>query len=473
MTEITNNNNGMAFDLLETGNSASAPSSVYGEFNSYFSDMDNREDSELQDGELTDRKSSSLEETMSEIISILKNSALNIDNDILTDIAARLRSFFDKFNSVETAEGIQTRNIHSNDGNDNFLQLMRFLDKIKSILNLNSNTDQYRKQEINRVLDQITPKLNEQIKAHIKRNSGFTNRDKIDMLNKQSATVAQNEQVSADPVNLRKLSSLNFAGPSIRNPTANAPDNAEIIPVALKADKVKSKIKPKPLGKVFDNEKISDVVGNRINKMIETKSDIMPQQISSKDTFSKDLAAESDSAKQSIGSNSKVNTHNTSSQGNLTRAPISNNQTGNGLLNDLNMLSKNWGEKLIEKIEKSLVDGIEKIEISLSPKSLGKLNVTINMQDTVAKINIIAESPSVAALLGEAEAKLSQMMEATGLKLASLQTLTQQFGQNKKGKEQTHQLAMSKKKENISDPEKTNKKINNEERHKEGLNLIA
>ena len=57
------------------------------------------------------------------------------------------------------------------------------------------------------------------------------------------------------------------------------------------------------------------------------------------------------------------------------------------------------------------------------------------MQDSVAKINIVAESSSVAALLGEAEAKLSQMMEATGLKLTSLQTLTQQFGQNKKGKE--------------------------------------
>ena len=58
------------------------------------------------------------------------------------------------------------------------------------------------------------------------------------------------------------------------------------------------------------------------------------------------------------------------------------------------------------------------------------------MQDSVAKINIIAESSSVAALLGESEIKLSQMMEANGLKLASLQTLTQQSGHNKKGKEQ-------------------------------------
>ena len=34
------------------------------------------------------------------------------------------------------------------------------------------------------------------------------------------------------------------------------------------------------------------------------------------------------------------------------------------------MLSKNWGEKLIDKIEKSIVDGMEKLEILLTPKSL-------------------------------------------------------------------------------------------------------
>ena len=71
------------------------------------------------------------------------------------------------------------------------------------------------------------------------------------------------------------------------------------------------------------------------------------------------------------------------------------------------MLSKTWGNKLIEKIEKSVADGIEKLEITLTPKSLGKLNVIINMQDSIAKINIIAESSSVAALLGESEIKLS------------------------------------------------------------------
>ena len=133
MTEIVNNNNGMAFDLLETGNSASTTSGR-GEFNSFFSDIDNRENSEPKDGEITDSKLSSLEETMSEIISILKNSELNIDNNTLSDIALKLKSFFGTFNSLENAGDTQTKKIQSNSGNDNFLHLMRFLDKIKSIL---------------------------------------------------------------------------------------------------------------------------------------------------------------------------------------------------------------------------------------------------------------------------------------------------------------------------------------------------
>ena len=459
MTEIVNNSNGMAFDLLETGNSASTTSGR-GEFSSFFSDIDNSENSGPQDREITDSKLSSLEETMSEILSIIKNSELNIDNNILSDIALKLKSFFGTFNSVENAGDTQTKNIQRNNGNDNFLHLMRFLDKIKSILSLNKNTDQSRNQEINRVLDQITPKLNEQIKAHIKRNTGLTIDDKIGMLNKRGVTVTQNSTVRRDETN-------------VNNTNAKAPDKTEMTQVTQRADKVRSKIKDTPPGKIFDSEKNSDTDGNEINKTIKTKSDLMPQQGSSNGAFGKDLSIESNLAKESIGSGSKLDTHITDSQGNSTRAPISNNQTSNGLLNDLNMLSKSWGEKLIEKIEKSIVDGTEKIELSLSPKSLGKLNITINMQDSIARINIVAESSSVAALLGEAEAKLSQMMEASGLKLASLQTLTQQFGQNRKGKEQAQKLAVSKKKDNISDPEKTNRKINNEKRHNEGLNLIA
>ena len=75
----------------------------------------------------------------------------------------------------------------------------------------------------------------------------------------------------------------------------------------------------------------------------------------------------------------------------MSKTSLFNQENNDKLLQNLNMLSKSWGNKLIEKIEKSIVDGVEEIEISLTPKSLGRLNVTINMQDTIAKISITAK----------------------------------------------------------------------------------
>ena len=279
----------------------------------------------------------------------------------MTEIAHRIRSFLLR-STPETAGDTQIKNIQSNSGNDNFLHLMRFLDKIKSILSLNKNTDQSRNKEINRVLDQITLKLNEQIKANIKRNTDLINNDKVGMLNKKGVAFPQNSTVRSDEANVKKRSDLNLIRTPINNTNAKASGNAEITQLTQRAEKVKSKIKPDPLGKVFDGEKNSDAASNGINKAIKTKSDLMPQQGPSNGAFGKDLSIESNLAKESIVSGSKLDTHITASQGNSTRAPIANNQNSNALLNSLNMLSKSWGEKLIEKIEKSIVDGIEKIE---------------------------------------------------------------------------------------------------------------
>ena len=118
-------------------------------------------------------------------------------------------------------------------------------------------------------------------------------------------------------------------------------------------------------------------------------------------------------------------------------------------------------------------NGIEQLEILLTPKSLGRLNVTINIHDAITKISIIADSSNAAALLGDAEAKLSQMMEASGLKLGSLQTQTNQFGGNNKRKEQADKLASVVKKAKIDESSKPTENINKIQSVNEGLNLIA
>ena len=54
------------------------------------------------------------------------------------------------------------------------------------------------------------------------------------------------------------------------------------------------------------------------------------------------------------------------------------------------------------------------------------------------------------------------------VRVASLQTLTQQSGHNKKGKEQPQKLALLKKKDNVEDKVKSDVEIRNEKDQNEG-----
>jgi len=92
----------------------------------------------------------------------------------------------------------------------------------------------------------------------------------------------------------------------------------------------------------------------------------------------------------------------------------------------LNMLDKTWGNNLLNKIEKIMKNGQESLEISLKPKNLGKMKITLSLTNDTAKINIITENSSAALLLSEAESKLSQMLENTGLKLSNFSTNSDQ-----------------------------------------------
>jgi flagellar hook-length control protein FliK len=96
------------------------------------------------------------------------------------------------------------------------------------------------------------------------------------------------------------------------------------------------------------------------------------------------------------------------------------------------------------------------------------------MQDSLTKINIVAESASAAALLGEAENKLSQMMETSGLKLLTFQTSSQQFGSNQ-GKNMKHQKETKHHNEKEPKSDELNLVLSkkNEITTKDGLNLIA
>ena len=87
----------------------------------------------------------------------------------------------------------------------------------------------------------------------------------------------------------------------------------------------------------------------------------------------------------------------------------------------LNMADKAWKEILTRKIETQLKEGTKTLDISLNPKHLGRMTVSINMSGDDASIQISTETSAAANVLLESEGKLAQMMQDIGLRLNLLQ----------------------------------------------------
>lgn len=95
---------------------------------------------------------------------------------------------------------------------------------------------------------------------------------------------------------------------------------------------------------------------------------------------------------------------------------------GGATLQRLNMLAKGWQDNLVRQAEKALLEGRETVRLVLNPRHLGRLQLSLGLTGGEAHIQIQAESGAAAQLLGESEARLQQMLEAAGLRLASLNT---------------------------------------------------
>ena len=146
--------------------------------------------------------------------------------------------------------------------------------------------------------------------------------------------------------------------------------------------------------------------------------------------------------------------------------------TGNSL-EYLNMLDKSWSNSLLNRIEKSIKNGDETLVISLKPRNLGKLKISLTLNNDSARINIITENSSAALLLSEAESKLSQMLESTGLKLSNLSTSSDQGKRHnpKNGNQDNNEKKMLAKDE-IS-LEKGNQLVSKMNSENQILNLLA
>ena len=101
--------------------------------------------------------------------------------------------------------------------------------------------------------------------------------------------------------------------------------------------------------------------------------------------------------------------------------------TNGSMMNMLDLAQDNWTEMLLQRVEKGLVGGKDKIDFHLNPRNLGKMRISLVVQNNRTNVHIQTETSAAAQMLSDAEARLAQMMEASGLKFGNL---TSQQNQN-------------------------------------------
>ncbi len=103
----------------------------------------------------------------------------------------------------------------------------------------------------------------------------------------------------------------------------------------------------------------------------------------------------------------------------------------------LDMLTKDWNEKMAQALEQRISGGGKEIDFMLTPKSLGRLRVSMSMIEGQLSLAIKTDTAMAAAMLGDAESQLVQMLEARDLRVASFAASTSgQPGQQNDGASQ-------------------------------------
>jgi flagellar hook-length control protein FliK len=119
------------------------------------------------------------------------------------------------------------------------------------------------------------------------------------------------------------------------------------------------------------------------------------------------------------------NGHSSSQSGGFVSASTS--MTNGGVMDILDMAQDNWTEMLLQRVERGLAGGKDKIDFHLNPRNLGKMRISLIVQNDRTNIHIQTETVASAQMLSDAEARLAQMMDASGLKFGNL---TSQYSQN-------------------------------------------
>ena len=120
-----------------------------------------------------------------------------------------------------------------------------------------------------------------------------------------------------------------------------------------------------------------------------------------------------------------------------------------GLMQNLNMLQtldmarSNWNEMLIQRVQMGLAGGRDQLDFQLSPRKLGKMRISLVLQNDRTNIKVQTETSAAASMLTESEGRLAQMLEASGLRLGNFSSGLSQGFDGKDSDGHRHQKSLA------------------------------
>ena len=128
----------------------------------------------------------------------------------------------------------------------------------------------------------------------------------------------------------------------------------------------------------------------------------------------------------------------------------------------LDLMESSWGEKFTKVLKNAVSNGLNKVDLNLNPKHLGKIVLEISVKDNSTQVQINAESQDAANILNENISKLTEMIDEKNSKFLNFANNGEGKYSQQQKKDRTENLAknITKKKEVIS-VQSNNKNIHN------------
>ena len=100
----------------------------------------------------------------------------------------------------------------------------------------------------------------------------------------------------------------------------------------------------------------------------------------------------------------------------------------------LDLMESAWGERFVKIVKNKISRGVNRINLSLEPKNLGKLRVEVEITGKDTDLKILSDNKQTITILNENSQRLNEMFKEDNLKLSNFSTMLNQNNDNSKNR---------------------------------------